>query len=433
MRSIPNIMGTAHSRWWREFPASDYFHKVRETYAIQIAVLGLQMAITVLVSRSLGPSGRGLYAVAGAMGALGVRFSTFGLHASNTYYVAKRPDLLATMVGNTLCYGGVGGCSVILLLLSTFYVFPTLAPLHGGMEVLALLWIPVGLLYLLLQNLLVGAGEVRVYNVLELAAKIGTLVLVITLVCLNVATPEDIFAAGLCMLAADVIIALARLRALSGGAFRCSVSLGREAMTVGFRAYLISFFGFLVLRLDLLMVQRILGPYHSGNYSIASAMADYVMVLPTVFATLLFPKVSAIEDLALRLDATRKASWSAAALLVPLAVAASFLAGPAVRIMFGTAYAPAALAFEWLMPGIVFLGVESVAVQFLNSFRFPASVIAVWCCSTLLNIGLNLWAIPAYGINGAAAVSSITYITTSVFIFILIARTLRTAQVAVAS
>ena len=71
-----------------------------------------------------------------------------------------------------------------------------------------------------------------------------------------------------------------------------------------------------------------------------------------------------------------------------------------------------------------------MAVQFLNSFGYSRSVIMIWSLSTVLNIGLNLWAIPAYGINGAAAVSSITYITTSVFIFAVIARTWKSIRVA---
>lgn len=430
MFTISNALNAPMQAWWKEFTTSDYVHKVSQTYATQVAVLGLQMVITIISARVLGPSGRGFYAVAGAVGALGVRFTTLGLHASNTYYVAKKPELLPTMIGNTVCYGAVGGSIAALLLLLTFSLFPAIAPLHGAMQVLAVLWIPVGLVYLLLQNLLIGAGDIRTYNVLEFAAKIAVLVVVIAIVLLHVASPETVFVAGLFVLAVNALFALVRLRTLSGGHVGYSVSLAREAMTVGFRAYLISFFGFLVLRLDLLMVQKMLGPYHSGNYSIASAMADYVMVLPTVFGTILFPKVSGISDVGLRLHITRKASLAVVALLIPLTILASFVIGPAIRLLFGSPFAEAAPAFIWLMPGIVFLGVESVAVQFLNSFGYPRSLIMIWILSTVLNVGLNLWAIPTYGINGAAAVSSVTYITTSVFVFVVIARTWKSTQVA---
>ena len=43
---------------------SDFFHKVLETYATQISLIGIGLATTVTVARALGPEGRGLYAVA---------------------------------------------------------------------------------------------------------------------------------------------------------------------------------------------------------------------------------------------------------------------------------------------------------------------------------------------------------------------------------
>lgn len=425
--TIPNVSNPPHS-WWQKITASDYVQKATETYATQVVVLGLQMVITIIIARALGPSGRGFYAVAVAVGALGVRFTTFGLHASNTYYVAKTPGLLPAMLGNTLGYGAVGGSVAAAMLLLVFHLFPESAPLHGTMQVLAVLWIPLGLIYLLLQNLLIGAGDVRTYNVVELAAKICVLALTISIIVLHAISPESVFAAGLIALAISVLYALSRLWVLSGKQFRCSLPLARLAMSVGFRAYLISFFGFLVLRLDLLMVQKMLGSYDSGNYSVASAMADYVLVLPTVFGTILFPKVSAIDNVAHRLHITWRASLGVATLLLPSAVVASCFARPVVHIMFGAAFTPAAPAFVWLMPGIVFLGIESVAVQFLNSFGYPWSVIAIWIVSAALNVGLNLWAIPAYGINGAAAVSSVTYITTSVFILAVILRNWKSSK-----
>lgn len=385
------------------------------------------MTTTVIAARALGPSGRGLYAVALAMGMLGVRFSTFGLHASNTYYVAKNRDLLPSMTANTIVYSLVVGGLAALAIWVAFHIFPTIAPLRGPMLALAVVWIPFGLLYLLLQNLLIGIGQIRLYNLSELAGKLIVLALVAILVLAQSVSPENIFAVGLLILVGNVLVILFLLSRICAGPLYCSLSLVRESFRVGFRAYLISFFGFLVLRLDLLMVQKMLGSYQSGNYSIASTMADAVYILPTVFATMLFPKVCGMRDVRHRFQTTFKASVAVAALLVPLSVVASFLAVPIVRLMFGAAFSGAAPAFVWLMPGIIFLGVETVAVQFLNSFGFPASVVTIWVFSTALNIGLNLWVIPAYGINGAAAVSSLTYITTSLFIFGVIARTWKSA------
>jgi O-antigen/teichoic acid export membrane protein len=60
-----------------------------------------------------------------------------------------------------------------------------------------------------------------------------------------------------------------------------------------------------------------------------------------------------------------------------------------------------------------------VIVQFLNSIGFPKTVVIAWalCCGA--NIGLNLWAIPAYGIMGASVVSSICYTLISVLVGVI--------------
>lgn len=95
---------------------------------------------------------------------------------------------------------------------------------------------------------------------------------------------------------------------------------------------------------------------------------------------------------------------------------AGFLAKPIVTVLYGKAFLPSVSAFFWLSPGILFLGVETVAVQFVNSIGFPITVVMVWILASLLNVGLNMWAIPVYGIVGASMVSSLSYFVVFVLV-----------------
>jgi len=178
-----------------------------------------------------------------------------------------------------------------------------------------------------------------------------------------------------------------------------------------------------VLRADLFMVQHMLGPEQAGYYSIASAMADYVSVLAFVVGTILLPKLSALKDVETKLRMTRKAAWGTAALLFPVLAASALLAKPAVRLLFGASFLPAAVAFILLMPGMLFLGINAVAVQFLNSIGYPKIVVIIWGICSIGNIGFNLWVIPRYGIGGASLVSSISYFLAFLFINRVIRRT----------
>jgi O-antigen/teichoic acid export membrane protein len=61
------------------------------------------------------------------------------------------------------------------------------------------------------------------------------------------------------------------------------------------------------------------------------------------------------------------------------------------------------------MPGTYFLGIETVMVQLLNSEGFPPIIVVAWIAGTMINVALNFWAIPHYGITGASIVSSVCY------------------------
>jgi hypothetical protein len=87
---------------FRKTKTSDFVRKVAETFLTRILLIGIGLITSVIVARVLGPEGRGLYAVAATIAAMGVQLGNLGLHASNTYYVAQKPELLPFLMGNTL-------------------------------------------------------------------------------------------------------------------------------------------------------------------------------------------------------------------------------------------------------------------------------------------------------------------------------------------
>src|SRR5258708_1945838 len=416
----------------RAASASDLFHKVVETYATQVLRVGLGLGMTVMVARILGPQGRGLYAVALAIGALWVQFGHLGLGSASSYDVAKDRNRLAVLVGNALLVSFLVGGISSLATWAVFSLYPKLAPVHGRILDLALLVIPFSLAYLLLQNLLLGVLDVRCYNKIELANKLLAVVLVVLFWMFKFVTVEAMLLGFVLAQITTFVWLLRRLGTLLAPIRPAvSVTLLREQVGVAARAYLVMLFSFLVLRVDLLMVQYMLGPERAGQYSVAASMADYVSMLPVVVATILFPKFSSMRDRDERLQLVKKASFCIGFVTLPVVVLSALLSKPLVPLLFGRAYFPAAQAFVWLMPGIFFLGIECVAVQFLNSMGYPRSVVITWLVCVCVNISLNFWAIPVYGIVGASLNSSITYILASVLIFWIISKTGRAAAVAV--
>ena len=388
---------------------SDFVRKAGESYATQMGLLVVGMVTTVMVTRALGPEGRGLYAVAITIGSLGIQFGNFGLPASNTYYLSQNRTLLSQLLGNSLLIsfvvGGLGAAGVWAL----FSLRPDCAPVHGALLALGLAWIPLGLAYLLMQRLLLALDDVRSYNKIEMANRLCALSLISLAVASDKITPETIVTANLLGLLVSCLLTYSKLQPFLGRAVWPSIELLRNHFGVGIRAYLITAFGLLHMRIDLLMVKYLLGPEQTGYYSIASTVADYLLVLPTTVALILFPRLSAVSDVRIKLQQAKKAGMGTAVALLPLLAVAALSSRLIVRILFGRRFLPAADAFIWLLPGVFTLGIEVTVVQFLNSLGYPRILIWIWSAAVVLNVTLNFWAIPRFGINGASAVSSISY------------------------
>jgi len=411
-------------RLYRKTTTSDFIHKVAETFVTRILLIGIGLITSVIVARVLGPEGRGLYAVAATIGAIGVQFSNLGLHASNTYYVARDRELLPALVGNTIVvsfgFGGLG-CAFTWII---FSLWPNLAPLNGLLLILSLTWIPFGLAYMLLQNLLLGIQEVRSYNKIELVTKIFGVIFIALIIFLRSVTVEKVFSAGLVVMVISFVWAFWRLLMKIPNLPILSFALFKENIQYGIKAYLAAFFAFLILRVDLLMVKYILSAEEAGYYSIAVSMADMVYMLPLVIGTILFPKLSAMASNQEKWAFTRKVAVSVGPVMAVVVSIAAFISKEVVQFLFGTAFMPAVPAFIWLMPGVFILSMTSIFSSYIASQYIPLILVILYFLIALINMVLNWFLLPILGIIGAAISSTISYLLILMGI-LLIARRLR--------
>ena len=108
-----------------------FVQQVLAMYVTRIVLIGIGLVTTVIVARILGPEGRGLYAVAMAIGAIGVQCGTLGLHTVNSYAVAKDRSSLPGLLGNTLAASAIVGALALMGTYTVLAIWPKLAPLHG--------------------------------------------------------------------------------------------------------------------------------------------------------------------------------------------------------------------------------------------------------------------------------------------------------------
>jgi O-antigen/teichoic acid export membrane protein len=142
-----------------------------------------------------------------------------------------------------------------------------------------------------------------------------------------------------------------------------------------------------------------------GYWSIAAQIADALLILPGTISLLLFPSLVRAEG-KMRWNEYKTTLFRLSAMMAVLCIAGSIVAHLLIETIFGMAYAPAVAIVLALLPGIFFLGVASVASQFLSASGLPWSQVLAWICGSLLQAGLSLALYGRFGIVGLAWIQS---------------------------
>lgn len=394
--------------WTQAGGSSSFIRQVSETYLTQIFLVALGFVNSVLVTRLLGPDGRGLFAAATTFAAIGMQLGNLGLHASNTYFVAQNPALLPVLIGNSVAVAGVCGAAA-LAGLGMLHLQPGLAPVGGALLVLAVAAVPIGLVNLLLQNLLIGTQNIHTYNVVDVTTRTLGVVLIAVVAPLGLASPAVLFGLSLVTVAASAVWCFRCLRSIAGRPVVASLGALRAGLSYGSRAYAGSLFSFLVLKSDVLLVSYMRGARETGFYAIAVGLADMLLILPTVVGTVLFPRLAAVTTVAERWQQTRRVLRVALPVVPLVLLVILAIARPFIRLAYGAAFDPSFAAVAWLLPGLGCLAINIILMNLFGACGQPPIVVYSPFVALVLNLSANLVLVPRLGFVGASISSTVAY------------------------
>lgn len=373
-------------------------------------LIGIPIGIagSVLVARYLGPEGKGILAVIAVLSGLAVQVGNLGLHASTTYYVARDRRLLPQVVSlSLLCSLGFGTASAGVLAM-LYWKAPGLVPnvLPEYLAVLCVV-IPFLLLSLIFQNILLGLHRVIAYNAIELGAKVLGVGLILVVLVWFQGGVWEVFLLGQAVTFLTALTFLAMALRESGGLEAPGRELLTQMLQYGLRAYLACTFGFLIIRADLLLVNYFLGESATGIYSVSVGLADLLLLIPGSIGTMLFPLIATVPQQNGVFAA--KVSRHTVIVMATACAVTAVMARPLIGWMYGESFIGAVTPFLWLLPGVFFLGVQTVLAQELAARGYPIGLVLAWGGGLILNVVLNLFWIPRWGIVGAAASSTVAY------------------------
>ena len=284
----------------------------------------------------------------------------------------------------------------------------------------AALSLPFQLLTFIGLNIFLALGRITQFNLLDLAGQSFVLVnAVIALFVMQAGLWElvSLNTIASVLLGALMIVLLAMFAAKLNHQlpWRIDLTLFRRMLGYGLKFHVSILAGALIFRADLLVVNHFRGAAEAGVYSVTSQVALMLMLLPSVIATLLFPRVTAEQDA--QGETTCRVSRHTAFVLLLCCFAAIPLSH-LLPLLYGQAFSDVPVQLLILLPGVYLIGIESVLVQHLNAAGLPRAIPLFWIVTLVTNVVLVFALVPRFGARGAAVASTLSY----ALIFVLVAR-----------
>jgi len=390
------------------------------TFGTRVLMLAGVFGSGVVIARWLGPDGFGVYAVVNVIVALALQIGSAGLPSANTYFIARDRNQVGTVWANAIAFALVIGSLLTAAVLALAWWRPSM---FGGVSTrllaIAAVSIPFQLLFILNLNILLALDRIRQLNLFD--GLLPALVLVNAVIALILLQRQLASLIALNTIVGSVLslVLMIYLRKIiahqkDSRAMRPNAQLLKTMLAYGIKFYVSIMAGTIILRADLLIVNRFRGAAEAGVYGIASQFSFLLLMLPAVIATLLFPRVAATQDDRGEFAVLVTRHTTLVMLVTCLgAIALAYL----LPFIYGANFGDATIQLLILLPGIFFMGLESVLVQHFTGTGLPAAIPWFWVITVAFNLGLNLLFVPRFGARGAAVNSTLSY----ALIFLLVA------------
>jgi O-antigen/teichoic acid export membrane protein len=384
--------------------------RVAGVLATRVTLFAIAFATSILLSRILGPAGKGEYVAVVTLPGMLAALGMLGLPSAVNYYAGKGASLRSLIKAAAIF-------TVVLSAIMIVVVWVSLPVLEASILRAApdnllrvvLLTIPAGMIVSFGGAILYGRHAVKVYNLIQLWLAAVLLGLVVVLVMLMKFGINGAVAGSVTynlLTATAVMVAVRRLSKTSPGDEPASL---RQISSYGIRAAPSLFASYFNYRADTYVIQAEMSNYRYalGQYSMAVTMDELIFYIPDSISTILLPRVAgatpeeANQWIGRVGRLTTLLSVGMALCLIPTA----FVGIHVILPRFGDSLPP----FLVLLPGAISMSLAKVMGSFVAGRGRPGLMAAGTIGVLVINIALNIVLIPRLGIVGASLSSLVSY------------------------
>ncbi len=385
-----------------------------------ILTLGIAIAMRVLLPRHLGPERFGALTSADAL----TTAAFIVLELGADIYVRKHVSVRAGHASDF--FGGVLALRVMAAALVTGAMALFMAITHRPAELRALVYLLSAAQLLIHMNatlsaLLHAKGEVSAMSALSVVAKLVWAAM--TLAAVLAAAPLWTFAlAALASESLRSVVLLGLARRHLGLIVRLDPRATRLMVVSSLPYYLNTFATTAYGKLDITLLSLRAGTREVGWYAAAAAVAGLTLLLAPLLGWVLMPTFAraAAQSRDALLSRIRGATMQVLTLAIPASFLVALGADRWVSMLFGAAFAPAALSLRILAVTFVLTYLNILYAITLTILDRPWTLTLISGCGLVVNVALNLGLVPQtlrlLGDGGGGAGCAMATLGTELFV-----------------
>lgn len=389
--------------------SSLFVKNVVETFFNKILLLVIGLITSIIIARFLGPDGRGILATATLFLGLGVQFGNIGLHSTNTHLAAKNKQNASVLFGNSLMVGLILGVIIMILFVFLNNIFPSQNPINGYLLFWTVLTIPVLLINLLVQNIILGLNLIKEFNKVELFTKIFATLILTTYILISKVIPEYIQFSIFISSFFSLLYNLQILLKISRPNF--SFSFFTKNFTYGLKGYFAALLSFIQQKIIIYFIAQNCIISESGYFSISQTILDLSLIFPITVASILFPKLSSSDSDFNKWLIAKKVIMVIGVLMFFYCVFLFFFSSYIIKILYGPLFLKSNEILIYLLPGLFFISIVSLIMNYYASIEMPLIVIITPLISCIIIFVLCFYAQQNFTAVKAAIINSISNFT----------------------
>jgi O-antigen/teichoic acid export membrane protein len=364
----------------------------------------ISVLTSVLLARWLSPEDRGLYAVSVTFATTLTVLLQLGWPSASIYRLrsAASPPAAVAATGLAVVFGLSLAAVGVSVALEPTVTSRLLRSAPALVFYLVLATVPFRLLGVLFGSIARGIDRFRYENWYSFALNAATFVaLAVVLVAGDGALVATLWAVGLVHALSAVGLVVAVLRQ-TGLTTELEVTEVVASARFGFKAYTLNMAGRLHEQQDIFVLAYLgVDPAQIAYFAVAKGAMRVLELIPSSLAKAAFPQLAGLppdEAVAFASGLIRQGI----VLVVPGCLVLGALAPFLLPAIYGAPYEDSVMPFLLVLPCVLFAILDSVIGRFFNATNRHAPIGATRSIGALVNLGLNFWWIPMYGIVGAA-------------------------------